>query len=215
MNKIIIIATPIGNLEDITLRSLEALKNINIVICENIGTIKKLMQKYEIDYQNKQFIQYNDKSDHVTRSYIFNLKFTEAVLVSDAGTPLISDPGYKLIREAIDLKFEIDYLPGPSAAIMALVLSGFSSDKFLFLGFLPKKGGKRLLEQYIDLNITLILYESRYRIEKTLDLIFKLNPDANVAILREGTKFHQEVIRFNNDSRPILKLKGEFSLCVH
>lgn len=217
MNKLTIIATPIGNLDDITLRALNHIQNSDLVICENKDKIVKLMQKHDIDYKNKIFKQYNDKSTEDTRISLIKLikeEFSKAILVSDAGTPLISDPGYKLVRELINHNIELDYLPGACAAIMSLILSGFPTDKFIFLGFLPKKGVKNILTKYINLNTTIILYESLYRIDKTLDLIFELYPDAEISILREGTKLYQEVIRFAKDSRPEIKLKGEFTVCI-
>ena len=214
MSKIIIISTPIGNLEDITIRSLKILKSVKVIICENYDKIKYLLQKYEISYEDKVFIRYNDQSTQKDRDRIFSLNFTEAALVSDAGTPLVSDPGYKLIREAVERKMDVDFLPGPSALIMALVLSGFSTDKFIFLGFLPKKKRKALLMEYMSLNLTVIIYESVHRIESTLDVIFEIKENANIAILREGTKMHQEILRFNKNNRPILKLRGEFSIAI-
>ncbi len=212
--KINIIATPIGNLQDITFRALDELRNSDCIICENKNKILTILRKYEIAYDDKMFITYNDKSNQETRNKIFSSKFERGVLVSDAGTPLISDPGYKLIREAIERKIEVDFMPGPCAAIMGLVLSGFSTDKFLFLGFLPHKGVANYLKKYLDLEITLIIYESVHRIENTIKLIFELNHKAKIALVREGTKMFQEVLRFNKDNIPLIKKKGEFTLCI-
>ncbi len=188
-----IVSTPIGNLNDITLRALDVLKNSDIIFCEDTRVSNKLLAKHQIKASLK---LYNDNSDISSRNNIKKLIEEGKIisLISDAGTPLISDPGYKLVR---DLKLDnlyVDVIPGPCAAIAALTLSGLPTDKFFFSGFLPKtKEGKlKIFKSLSSLKATLIFYETSPRLLQTLETALEVlgNRQANVA--REITKLYQE-----------------------
>ena len=171
MPKLIIVPTPIGNLEDITLRSLRILKECDVIFAEDTRVTKKLLNHYEI---SKHVLPFHSHNEHKTlASTIEKIKSnTISVLVSDAGTPGISDPGFFLVRACIEAGVQIISLPGAVAFIPALINSGFSCDKFVFEGFLPhKKGRKTLLEKIAIEERTVILYESPHRIIKTLEQI--------------------------------------------
>ncbi len=192
-----IVSTPIGNLKDITLRAVETLKNSDIIVAEDSRRLGILMKEYGIDKKKIMIMnEYNEKSR--TKLIIDELKQNKSVaLTSDNGTPGISDPGFLLVREAVKENIKIIPVPGPTALIEALVCSGLPCDKFIFLGFMPKKSGQR--EKFIQ-NIkkedkTVVFYESPYRINKTLEAMNKLIPDTNIVIARELTKKFEEFIR--------------------
>ena len=217
-----IVSTPIGNLGDITLRALETLDKIDCIICENIMITKKLLNKYNL--KHKKMISYNDFNASQKRNGIIkNLlnKTFHFALVSDAGTPLISDPGFKLVEECIKKKIKVTHIPGPSAVISGLILSGLSTDKFLFGGFLEKTSQKKekQLFKFINLDVTTIWFESGNRLLKTLDTINKLMNNRRIAVLRELTKIHEEIL-FGTTEEIIelinlrLKLKGEFIIVI-
>ena len=168
MSKLYIIPTPIGNLEDITLRALRLLKEVDMVLAEDTRTTKKLFSHYEIDTPLASFHMHNEHK--VLSKYINKLKNGELLaLVSDAGTPAISDPGFLLVRECVKNDIEVDCLPGATAFIPALVNSALPSDKFVFEGFLPvKKGRQTRLKLLSDEERTMVFYESPHRIVKTL-----------------------------------------------
>ncbi len=188
-----IVSTPIGNLEDITLRALTTLKNSHFILCEDTRVTSKLLAKHNIKTCLK---IYNDKSDDKLRNSIKNFILEGKIisLVSDAGTPLISDPGYKLVRELRLNNLYVDVIPGACALISALALSGLPTDKFTFLGFIPKtyEKKKKLFEEYKLLNTSLVFYESSNRLVHTLEAALEIlgNREANIA--RELTKIHQE-----------------------
>ncbi len=217
-----IISTPIGNLGDITLRALETLKKVDCIICENTMITKKLLNKYNL--KNKKMISYNDFNASQKRNGIItNLlnKTLHYALVSDSGTPLISDPGYKLVKECIQNRIKVTHLPGPSSVISGLILSGLSTDKFLFGGFLektPHKKEKQLLK-FANLSLTSIWFESGNRLIKTLDIINKLMKSRRIAVLRELTKIHEEILFGSSEEisqliKLKLKLKGEFIIVI-
>jgi 16S rRNA (cytidine1402-2'-O)-methyltransferase len=193
-----IIPTPIGNLKDITLRALEALQNADGIICEDTRVSSKLLQHYQIQ---KPLIVLNDFIEHKMYSILLNrLKNDENLaLISDAGTPLISDPGYKLVRECLKEGIEVDSLPGPSAITTALTLSGMPPDKFMFLGFPPDKPGHRqnLYNQIKGISeitsTTFILFLAPFKIVKTLTEMKENLGDVEVCLARELTKMYQEV----------------------
>ncbi len=188
-----IVSTPIGNLSDITLRALEALDKSDVIFCEDSRVSNKLLEKHGIRASLK---IYNDNSGEKTRLYIKQLVRGGKVvsLISDAGTPLISDPGYKLVSYLKEEGVHVDVLPGPCAAIAALTLSGLPTNSFIFIGFVPKtEGAKRsFFQQYKDLKPTVICYETAPRLVKTLEASLEIfgNRKANVA--REITKKFQE-----------------------
>ena len=189
-----IVATPIGNLGDITLRAAETLRGVSAVACEDTRVTGKLMQHLGA---KKRLIRYDDHASDETRDYLLGLAAEAPVaLVSDAGTPLISDPGYRLVRVARERGIAITSLPGPSAAIMAITLSGLPSDRFLFAGFLPVKDKARreALRDLAGVKATLVFYETAPRLADSLAAIADELPGREVAVARELTKKFEECI---------------------
>lgn len=196
MSKLYIVPTPIGNLGDITLRALGVLKAVDFILAEDTRTTGNLLRHYEI---SKPLAAYHLNNEHK----VFE-KFTEriaagetAALVSDAGTPAISDPGFMLVRECIKTGVEVECLPGASALLPALVNSGLPADRFVFEGFLPhKKGRQTKLEYLSQLPYTLILYESPHRLLKTLEQLKEhFGADRPASVSRELTKVFEETVR--------------------
>ena len=198
MGKLIIVPTPIGNLEDITLRALRMLKEASLVLCEDTRTTRKLLNKYDINTPTSSYHKFNEHQR--ISGLIKNLKGEEIiVLVSDAGTPGISDPGFLLVRACIEEKIEVECLPGPSALIPALVVSGFPTDRFVFEGFIPhSKGRQKRLMSLENETRTMVFYESPYRICKTLgDFVRYFGSTRNCCVVRELSKIYEEHIRGN------------------
>jgi len=191
-----ILATPIGNARDISLRALETLKSCHVIAAEDTRVTSKLLAIHGI---SKPLIAYNDHNAPQMRPKILGrLAQGEIVaLVSDAGTPLVSDPGYKLVREAIAAGVHIVALPGPSAVLAGLTLSGLPSDRFLFAGFLPSRSGERksALEELKGIGATLIFFESAQRLAESLAAMAEVLGDRACAMTRELTKLHEEVRR--------------------
>ncbi|MBN1405706.1 MAG: 16S rRNA (cytidine(1402)-2'-O)-methyltransferase [Candidatus Omnitrophica bacterium] len=193
-----VVATPIGNLKDITLRAIDTLKQASLIACEDTRHTKKLTAHYGIETPVTSYFQYSPaaKSQHI----IDVLKQGKSVaLVSDAGTPGISDPGYRLIKEAIDNNINVTIIPGASAIISALVISGLPTDRFLFEGFLSNKSGQRRkrLEFFKDETRTVIFYESPHRLLKCLKDMQNVFGDITAVCAREITKKFEEVKRAN------------------
>ena len=187
-----IVATPIGNLGDITHRAVQVLSGASAIACEDTRVTGKLLNHLGI---KKRMIRYDDHAAESDRERLLALMESEPVaLVSDAGTPLISDPGYRLVRTARERGIAVTSLPGPSAAVMALTLSGLPNDRFLFAGFLPNKGKAReaVLEELAAVQATLIFYETAPRLEASLQAIAAILPGREVAVARELTKKFEE-----------------------
>ena len=196
MSKLYIIPTPIGNLEDITLRAIRLLKEVNLVLAEDTRTSNKLFAKYNIETPLASFHMHNEHE--VLPKYIARLKLGECfALVSDAGTPAISDPGFLLVRECVKEGIEVDCLPGATAFVPALVNSGLPNDKFVFEGFLPvKKGRQTRLKILSDEGRTMVFYESPHRLVKTLQQFVEyFGADRKVSVSREISKMFEETIR--------------------
>ena len=220
-----IVATPIGNLKDISLRALETLKEVDLILCEDTRVTKKLLDHYQI---NTLILSYYQHSKLKKIEYILQLlkEGKNLALVSDAGTPGISDPGNKLVQEVIKSlsdQVEIVPIPGPSAVTAAASISGFSMDKFLFLGFPPtKKKRKKFFEEVINSKYPVILYESPYRILKTLNELKIVNDKLSVVVCRELTKKFETIYRgtINQIIEKVLedkigdKIKGEFVIIL-
>ena len=214
-----IVPTPIGNLEDITFRSIDTLKKSDYILCEDTRVSKKLLSKYNIDVPLISFHSYNEhKTVQKHIDQILNGK--RISLISDAGTPSISDPGFLIVRESINNDIEINCLPGPTALIPAIVNSGLSSDRFVFEGFLPaKKGRNKRLNSLLNENRSIIIYESPKKILKLLnELIHLFGEQRKASISREISKIYQENIRgtlkellekFDNKN-----IKGEFVIVI-
>ena len=191
-----IVATPIGNLEDITLRALRILKEVDLIACEDTRHTRKLLTHFGISKPLTSYFEHNKFSKGAV--LIRTLKEGKDVaLVSDAGTPGVSDPGYNLIVEAIAEGILVVSIPGPSAAVTALSASGLPTDRFLFVGFLPQKEGKkrRLLESLREEPATLIFYESPFRIKKTIRLAQEVLGDRPAVVAHELTKVHEGMFR--------------------
>ncbi len=192
--KLYIVATPIGNLEDITLRAIETLKSVPFILAEDTRESKKLIDRYNI---KSQLISYRDQNhERMIEKILEKLDMgLNLALVSDNGTPLISDPGYKLVKELREKGYEAISIPGPSAVTSALSISGLPTDKFSFLGFLPKSDGKRMdiLNEYLELDSTLVIYESPNRLFKLLSLIEDIDNQITVCAIRDMTKSREKV----------------------
>jgi len=196
MSKLYIIPTPIGNLEDITFRAVRILKEVQLILAEDTRTSLTLLKHYGISTQMKSYHKFNE---HKVSAFIEDLftQYETIALISDAGTPGISDPGFLLVRTCIEKEIDVDCLPGPTAFVPALVLSGLPSNTFIFEGFIPvKKGRQTKLKELSTLNKTIVLYESPHRILKTLqDLTTYLSPCRKVSVSRELTKKFEETFR--------------------
>jgi len=190
-----LVPTPIGNLADITLRSLEVLKKVDTILAEDTRTSGTLLKHYQIDKPLQSFHIFNEHK--VLRSLIDRLKKGEVMaLVSDAGTPGISDPGFLIVREALAEGLQVECLPGPTAFVPALVKSGFPTDRFVFEGFLPhKKGRQTAIKQIANEERTVIIYESPHRLTKTLEQLAELTgAERKVSVSRELTKMFEETV---------------------
>ncbi len=191
-----IVSTPIGNLEDITLRAIRVLKEVGIIAAEDTRHTRKLLSRYEIHVPLTSYHDFNKYE----KAEVLIAKIKEGInvaLVSDAGTPGISDPGYYLIKRAIEEGIRVIPIPGATALTAALSVSGLPTDRFSFIGFLPKKRTARdkTLKTLSTIEHTLILYESPYRVLKTLNEIREIFGERKISVARELTKFHEEVIR--------------------
>lgn len=187
-----IVATPIGNLGDITLRGVETLRGVAAVACEDTRITGRLMHHLGL---KQRLIRYDDHADDAARERLLDLMAVEPVaLVSDAGTPLVSDPGYRLVRDARERGIAITSLPGPCAAVMGITLSGLPSDRFLFAGFLPSKDKARgdVLGELASVPATLVFYETSPRLIDSLTAIAQVLPGREVAVARELTKMFEE-----------------------
>lgn len=214
-----LVATPIGNLEDITLRALRVLKEVNLIAAEDTRQTRKLLAHYQI---SNDLTSFNDLNKEFRSRQLVGLmkEGKNIAIVSDAGTPGISDPGFYLVRECVREEIKIVPVPGASALLSALTCSGLPTDKFYFFGFLPKKEKKKedMLSRIKDFEGTVVFYESPYRIMKTLESMARVIPDYNIVIGRELTKLFEEFVR--GSPKEVLEhfrnkaIKGEFVVIV-
>ena len=219
MSRLYLIPTPIGNLEDITLRALRILNEANTVLAEDTRNTKKLCSHYKIEATLASFHMHNEHK--VLQKWVHSLKEGRTIaLVSDAGTPAISDPGFLLVREAIKEGIKVDCLPGATAFVPALVNSGLPSDRFTFEGFLPlKKGRKKRMMILEEEERTMIFYESPHRVIKTLNQFLEyFGANRRISVSREISKIFEQTIR-GSIPEVILQLskkkpKGEFVIVV-
>lgn len=221
MSTLHLVGTPIGNLEDITYRAVRILKESDYIFCEDTRVTAKLCQHYDIHTPLKSYHEHNkDKASEHIIDYMEDDK--QIALVSDAGCPCISDPGYELVNQVREAGFLVETIPGPNAAITALMTSGLPSYKFVFLGFLPRqaKDKHEVLDKWMHRESTMMIYESPYRVKQTLKAIFEIDPERKIAIGRELTKKFEQVETgpvetienmLDNDAIP---QKGEFVILI-
>lgn len=221
MSILYLVATPIGNLKDITLRALEVLGTVDIILAEDTRRTSKLISAYNIEKPLESFHEHNEEQKIPT--ILTNLKAGKKIaLVSDAGTPTLSDPGFKLVREVIREGLKVESIPGASAILTALTSSGLPTDQFLFVGYLPKKASKQ--KEILDLinlvlekrGTTVIFFESPFRVRKTLGTLAQRFPEKTVVVARELTKLHEEFIRgkAKEVSAQDFPAKGEFTILL-
>lgn len=218
VGKLYIVATPIGNLKDITFRAVESLNQVDFIICEDTRVTSVLLKEYEI---SKELFSFNAKSEQrKIPAVIERLQNGQsAALLSDAGTPCISDPGVRLVNSVIPEGIEVIAIPGANAAIAALSIAGIPTDSFVFEGFLPqKKGRQKKLKQLAEESRTIVLYESTYRIEKLLNELKEYMPERSVAVCRELTKKFEETWHGKPseliEDLPNKVTKGEFVVLI-
>lgn len=219
--KLYIVATPIGNIKDISFRAIEVLENVDFIICEDTRVTNILLKNYNI---KKPLLVYNDHSDQVMRNKILSLldEGKNLALVSDAGTPLISDPGYKLIQVLHKNNITVNAIPGPCSVIAALSIAGVATDRFMFMGFLPSKINAKsaVFAEVQAIKTTLVFFEASNRLLETLGVIEDYFANRKVAIVREITKIYEEVVKgsaaqvaqYFNDHPD--KLRGEIVLII-
>jgi|SRR5437660_5773669 len=216
MKTLYIVATPIGNLSDMSPRAVETLGCVGKIYAEDTRHTGQLLKHFGIETPLASYFEYNEQQR--IPEVLRELEERDVALVSDAGTPTVSDPGFKLVREAAKAGFAVVSIPGPSAALVALTSSGLPTDRFTFLGFLPKKesAARKILEEVKDWRTTLIFYESPFRVEKILRLIMDVMGDRDVAVGRELTKVHEEIVRgkVSEVLEAGITCKGEFTIVV-
>lgn len=218
--KIYIVGTSIGNLKDITLRAIETLKTVDIILAEDTRRTVKLLNSYEIT--GKKLVSFNShNASKKIPTIIEKLKSGYNIaLVTDSGMPVISDPGYELIDECWNFDIEIDVVPGPSALTTAVAASGLVSSGFVFLGFLPRgKNRRRLFRKFVDFEYPIVFFESPYRLIETLEDVLKIFGNREIFIGRELTKVHQELIRSTveeliNSLKKREKILGEIAVVL-
>jgi 16S rRNA (cytidine1402-2'-O)-methyltransferase len=216
MPTLYIVATPIGNLEDVSLRALRILGKVKLIAAEDTRKTKRLLSRYDIKTPMTSYFEHNKM---VKLDYLLDyLQKDDIALVSEAGMPGISDPGYELIAAAGQRGIDIVPVPGPSAVTTALAVSGLPTDRFVYIGFLPNKAGerKRALESVIDEPGTIVALETPHRLRSALGDILSVLGDRRIAVCRELTKLHEEVYRgtISEAAEYFIKPKGEFTLII-
>lgn len=203
MGTLFIVSTPIGNLGDITIRAIETLKNTHVILAEDTRTARRLLDHFGIPTEQKEILSFFEGNEEKRIPRVVDLlhQGLNVALITESGTPLISDPGFKLVRKVIELGIKVETIPGSTAVIAALTLSGLPTNAFVFLGFLPKKETKskkifeNLKKSTLDPIKTVIFYESPYRLLNSLQAIKQVFGNIEVIVARELTKFYQEVRR--------------------
>ncbi len=218
MSTLYIVSTPIGNLSDMTPRAIEVLKSVDIIAAEDTRHTRKLLTHFDIHTRLTSFFEGNEEKK--ITGLIEEMKHgLKVALVSDAGTPAISDPGFKLVRTSVEAGIQVVSIPGASAVISALAVSGLPTDQFTFVGFLPDKPGKRKtkLEGLKDIEHTIVFYVSKWKIEKVLSDMLEVFGDREAVLCRELTKIHEEITRGKISKlleHAKSELKGEITLVV-
>ena len=213
-----VVGTPIGNLEDITLRAISTLQNVDLILAEDTRNSKKLLSAHNIDTK---MMSYHEHSNEKETKRIISLLLDgkNLALISDAGTPTISDPGYGLIRDCIKKEIKIIPIPGASAITTAMSVSGLPSDSYTFFGFLHQKKGRiKKIKELLNVDNTIILFESPFRLEKTLNQLKEYLGNRSVVVGRELTKLYEEIIRGNLEDVikyfSKSKVKGEIVIMI-
>ena len=218
LGNLYIVSTPIGNLSDITYRAVEILKTVDIIAAEDTRRSRILLSNYNIKTKMISYFEHNKyQKIHKIQEILQSGK--HVAVITDAGTPAISDPAYKLVRRAISIGSKIEPIPGPSALLASIVSSGLPTDRFIFEGFLPpKKGRVKRMEKLIDENATVVIYENTLRLKRTIKQLLEIIGDRPAVICRELTKLHEETIRGTLSGLLDLldnkKLKGECVLLI-
>lgn len=216
MPSLYVVSTPIGNLEDITLRALRILKEVSLIACEDTRTTRKLLQRYEITTATTSYTEHNHK--YKTPQIMKALASGDVALVSEAGTPAIHDPGLHLVTAALANGFDVVPIPGPSAVMAALAASGLPCDRFTFLGFLPGRQGqrRRLWESVKDSPYTLVAFEAPHRLRASLQGALSILGDRRIVAGREITKLHEEWFRgsISEALSHFTEPRGEFTLVI-
>jgi len=216
MGTLFLVATPIGNLRDISQRALEVLNQADLIACEDTRQTIKLLNHFGIQKPLTSYHEFNEqkKAEELAEKLSSDIKIA---LVSDAGMPAISDPGYRIVRLCRERGIPIVAIPGPNAAVTALAASGLPSDEFMFVGFLPsrKNARRERLKELMNVACTLVFYEAPHRIEDTFDDLYEILGDRQVCVARELTKIHEEYLFGRlSDVRKQLKALGEFVVVV-
>jgi 16S rRNA (cytidine1402-2'-O)-methyltransferase len=211
-----VVATPIGNLEDITLRALRVLGEVQLIAAEDTRTARKLLNRYNIKTRLTSYFEHNKRMKMPV--LLEMLEEQDIALISEAGMPGISDPGYELIKAAIEKDIQVVALPGSSAVTTALAVGGLPANQFVYLGFLPRKKGEKrsLLASVRDEPRTILCFESPYRVVDSLAAMQEVLGDRNVAVCRELTKLHEEVFRgpLSSAVKHFQKPRGEFTIVI-
>lgn len=215
MGTFFLVATPIGNLDDLSPRGVQILSQVNLILAEDTRHTGQLLKNLNI---TTPLLSYYEQNEHQRIPEILaKLADSDVALVSDAGTPTISDPGFKLVRAVTEAKIDVISIPGANAALTALTVSGLPTDRFTYLGFLPKKDSHKahVLEEVKDLHTTLVIYESPFRVVKTLELLKTVLGNRRVSVSRELTKIHEQTVRGTiEEVIPLINPKGEFVIVV-
>ena len=214
-----LVATPIGNLQDITFRAVETLRNVDVIACEDTRHTRKLLNNYRI---SNSVVSYHEHNEHERAEELADrlVRGESVAVVSDAGTPGISDPGYRVVQRAIEIGADVVPIPGPVAFVAAAIAAGIGTESILFGGFLPPKQGerKRRLSELADVPATLVFYEAPHRLARSLADCFEVLGDRNASVVRELTKVHEEIARgtLTELARSFseVKVKGEIVLVI-
>ena len=215
MGKLYVVSTPIGNLEDVSFRALRVLREVALIAAEDTRVTRKLLSRYDV---HTRLVPYHEHNQRYQSGVILRmLETADVALVSDAGTPVLSDPGQDLIRMAIALGIDVVAVPGPSAITHALTVAGLEAEPFLFAGFLPSIRRERAarLAEIAPIRATLVLFEAPHRVRATLDELYEALGDRKVAVCRELTKLHEQVIRTTlSAASDQVPERGEFTLVI-